>query len=121
MKKLSEYKDGEALDIIADILEPIVMMTKNEKFMAVVNDDEATRLEKVRVAFKECKSEVTQILAVLNGLPVSEYHYSVASILVDIANLLSDTDFVNFFESQGQKTSDTTFGSATENTEVVEQ
>ena len=121
MKKLSEYKDGEALDIIADILEPIVMMTKNEKFMAAVNNKEIARVEKVRVALKECKPEITQILAVLNGLPVSEYHYSVASIMADIATLLSDTDFISFFEQQSQKTSDTTFGSATENTEVAVQ
>ena len=119
MKKLSEYKDGEALDIIADILEPIVAMTKNEKFMKIVDNKEASRLEKVQVALRECKPEIKWMLAVLNRVPVEEYHCSIASLMADAATLFSDEDFMGFFESQSRKTSNTTFGSATESTEAA--
>lgn len=117
MKKLSEYTDGDALDMIADMLGPIVSMTKNEKFMAVMDDKEATRLEKIQTALKVCKDDVINILAILNGVPVEEYHCSIASIMVDITNLFADKEFTGFFESQGQKNSNTTSGSVTENTE----
>ena len=121
MNKLSEYRDGEAIDLMADMLGPLVSMTKNKEFMEKVNDKELTKLEKAQFALRACKHEVIMILAILNGVPYEEYHCSIASILIDLTVLLSDEDFVAFFESQGQKTSDTTFGSATENTEAVER
>lgn len=121
MKKLSEYRDGEAIDLMADMLEPLVSMTKNKEFMEKINDRNTTGLEKVQFTLKACKEEVITILAILNGVPREEYHCSIASILVDLTKLMSDRDFIAFFESQGQKTSDTTFGSATENTGVVVQ
>lgn len=117
MKKLSEYTDGDALDMIADMLGPIVSMTKNEEFMNIMNDKEATRLDKVQTAIKACKPEVMNILAILNGVPLENYHCSIASILIDLSSLLSDKDFTDFFESQGQKSSEDAFGSAMGNTE----
>ena len=121
MKKLSEYRDGEALDIIADMLGPIVAMTKNTEFMAVINNDKATRLEMVQVALKVCQHEVIEMLAILNNVPVEEYHCSVASIMVDATSLFADKDFISFFESQSQKNSEDTFGSATGNIEAAAQ
>lgn len=120
MKKLSEYTDGDALDMLADMLGPIVSMTKNEEFMKIMNDKEATRLEKTQTALKACKSEVMNILAILNGVPPENYHCSIASIMVDLSSLLSDKDFTDFFESQGQKSSEDAFGSAMESTEGTE-
>lgn len=116
MKKLSEYKDGEALDLIADVMEPVVSMTSNKEFMKVMNDDAVPRLVKVQTAIRTCKNEIINILAILNHVPVDEYHCSVASIIADTADLLSDEDFLGFFGTQGQKTLGTVSGSATENT-----
>lgn len=121
MKKLSEYKDGEALDMMADMLDPLVSLTKNETFMRMINDKNASRLEIVQVVLRECKQEMMQILATLNGVPVEEYHCSIASIIKDMSAIFADKDFTDFFESQGQKSSDTTFGSVTENTGDAEK
>lgn len=115
MRKLSEYKDDEAWEIIADLLDPLTDMALNSKFRAILDDPDANRLEKVQVAIKECKPQLTHILAVLHGEPVETYHVSIGSIMRDITEILNDRDLLDFFASQSQTNSDTMFGSVTEN------
>ena len=120
MRKLSEYKDGSAIDKLAEMLGPLISMSHNKEFMEVMDNKGATRLEKIQAALRMCTGDIIAILAILNETPVEHYHCSIASILADMATLFSDEEFMSFFESQGQKNSNTISGSATENTEVAE-
>lgn len=69
MRKLSEIKGEEAIDVLAEIIVPIT---------AIVNDDEVQAGFKenvakcVSIALKKHKSEVIEILASINGKSVEE-------------------------------------------------
>lgn len=120
MKKLSEYKDEEALDILADLLEPASEIMADPDFARAYRAN--NRMGAVKVAIKNHKRCVMEILAILDGVPVEEYHCNIFSLPVKLLSILNDRALVTGFTSQVQEmTSDITSGPATENTEENEK
>ena len=88
MRKLSEIKGEEAIDVLAEIIVPIT---------AIVNDDEVQAGFKenvakcVSIALKKHKSEVIEIFASINGKSVEETLeeidiLSLPSYIIDVLN-----------------------------------
>ena len=69
MRKLSEVKGEEALDVMAEILEPIVMIANDEEVRAGFDTNVA---KCVAVALKKYKGEIMKIFAAINGKTVEE-------------------------------------------------
>ena len=67
MRKLSEVKGEEALDVLAEILEPIVTIINDEEVKAGFETNVA---KSVSVALKKYKTEILQIFASINGKSV---------------------------------------------------
>lgn len=114
--KISDFKDEEALDLLADLIEPAAHIFGNEKMRDAVKAKKPA-LELARLSIKENKKEVIEILARLNGVPVEEYHCTIASIIKDVLDILNDKDLVDFFSSQVQMTEQTSSISVMPNTE----
>lgn len=114
MKKLSEYKDDEALDLLAEMLEPCVEVFSDKELVTLIRTD--TKMKAIQYAIKHHKREIVEIMAILNGVPVENFHYNVFTLPKMIVEVLNDKDLVDFFHSQGQMASQNDFGSATENT-----
>lgn len=114
MKKLSEYKDEEALDLLADLLDPITEMALDDKFQEAMAGN---RIQFVKFAIKNHKESVMQILAVLSGVPREEFHCSVITLPMMFLELIKDRDLMSFFSLQGLEDSESASGSAMENTE----
>lgn len=113
MKKLSEYRDEEALDLLADLLEPAETIFSDKD---VQSANSKSMWKAVKVAIKKHKKEVMEIMATLDGVPVEDLHINVLSLPIKVMEVISDKDLVNFFVSQGQNMESTSSGSVTENT-----
>ena len=113
MKKLSEYKDEEALDLLADLIEPSEAVFGDKDVLNAYGD---SMWKAVKVAIKKHKKEVMEIMAILDGIPVEDLHINVLSLPIKVMEVISDKDLVNFFVSQSQNMESTSSGSVTENT-----
>lgn len=118
MKKLSEYKDEEALDLLATIIDPVARMLSDKDFASKCTN--APAIIVAREALKTHKKELVEILAAFEQVPVELYHFNVLSLLVDVTKLFSDDEFMEFFTLQGQLKDRMSSGSATGNTEEKE-
>lgn len=88
MRKLSEVKGEEALDVLAEILEPIVTIINDEEVRAGFETNVA---KSVSVALKKYKTEILEIFASINGKSVEETCeeidiLSLPSYIVEILN-----------------------------------
>lgn len=122
MKKLSEFKDDEAMDVLAEILDPMVNMMKNKDFVLAIRGDKKkgirpNRVEAIKIAITKNRSDVVKIMAVLNETPVEEFHYNLLTLPQMMVEMFNDKELMDFFGSQSEKDSQIPFGSVTENTE----
>lgn len=121
MRKLSEIKNEEALDVLADLLNPIAELSKDEGLKKVYSDKEnGGKLPAVQYAIKNHKKAVLEILAILDGENPETYEVNMIQIPIKVMELLNDEDMLGFFQSQGLIVSDASSGSVTENIEEAE-
>lgn len=97
MKKLSEYKDEEALDLLADIIEPASVIFADKDVKAAFKGE--NKMKFAKVAIKKHKTEIIEILARLDGVEPSEYHCNIFTLPVTIIKILQDKELVDFFSS----------------------
>lgn len=116
MKKLSEYKNEEALDLLAGIIEPVALVFADKGFVEALQEN---ILKSVSYLLKNHKKEVISILSSLDGVPVEEYECNLFTIPLKLVEILNDEDLKDFFRSQGLKVGAKSSGSATEN--IVEE
>lgn len=113
MKKLSEYRDEEALDLLADILNPVVEIMQDEKVQEGFKKGSGKTLAQVvTLAIKSHKRAVMDIMAALDGVDPSEYHCDIFTLPMKAMEIANDPDLRSFFASQGQINSASTSGSA---------
>ena len=120
MKKLSEFKNEEAIDILAELMEPASVICSDRELVNAVRSREPMMFIG-KIALKNNKKEVMKVLSIMNETPIDEYECSPISILKDLLILLNDKELVEFFTSQGQKKESNASGSAMGNTEEAEK
>ena len=118
MKRLSDFQDEQALDLLAEVIEPAVSIMSDKNFLSALDSD--NRLTAVRIALIDHKHAVMKILAAMDGVPVSEYHCNMFALPIRLAEIITEVieepELMAFFTSSSKKTRETTSGSATENT-----
>lgn len=124
MKKLSEFKDDEAMDVLAEILEPASNLIGNANFKLAIRGDKnngikPNRLQAIRVAIKENRTDVVRIMAILSEKPLEEFHYNLLTLPKMMLDIFNDKELIDFFSYQSEKDLQTPFGSAMENTEEI--
>lgn len=125
--KLSEIRGENAMDVLADILEPAgVIMSDKEVADGIRNIVKKTgersnknRMKTVSMILRKYKREVIQILAATEQKSVDEYikEVNVISLPLKLLEVFNDEELMSFFSPQEQTTSEKYSGSATENTE----
>lgn len=116
MSKLSEIKGERALEVIADLIDPISRMLKDEVFKKKIQDGD--KLDVVKYLLKSHKKDVLEILALINDEDPKTYAPSLISLPGMLMDLINDPDVMSLFESQSQSEQLASFGSATENIEA---
>lgn len=101
--KLSEYEGEKALDLLADLVEPVASIMGDKELVAILRDEKAPRSRALKMALKNHKKEVIEVLATLDGVPVDEYKVNVITLPAKILDILNDPLIHELFQSQGQK------------------
>lgn len=117
--KLSEYKGEQALDMLADLIEPAAAIMADEEIASLAKSG-MPAIKIVKPIIKNHKSEVIEILAVLDGEDPKKYAEKVNLFTLPkkLLEILNDPDLMSLFTLQGQKTDETISGSATESIEA---
>ena len=113
MKKLSDFKDDAAIEVVADLLPYISEIVQNP-----ANKEARGKgaMSFISALLRNSKHAVKGVLAVLNETPVEDYTCTAASILADAVTMLSDPDLLVLFGVQRQMSASA--GSASESTEA---
>lgn len=100
--KLSDYKNEEALDLLVDLIEPTARIFADRE-LREASQRGVNKITAIKIAIKNNKASVIEILARLNNVPVSEYECNIATILKDMMDILNDEELTGFFTSQQPK------------------
>lgn len=118
MKRLSDFKDEEALDVLCEIIEPACEIMADERVQKAFEKGSGfTVVQAVKLIIKEHKRAVMQVMAALECVPFEEYHCNLLTLPIQIMQIVNDNDLLTFFQSQVQTDSLTNSGLAMENTE----
>ena len=120
--KLSDYKGEEALDVLADIIEPLAMIISDKEIQELSKQKNVPAVRFIKPAIKNHKRELIQVLARLENQPVEEYEKTITIFTLpsQVLDLINDPEVQSLFRSQGksQVTQLASSSSATENTEA---
>jgi len=119
--RLSECKGEQALDILADLMEPAVAIMGDKEVVELYRSG-APKIKIIKSAIKNHKKEVVEILALLDGEDPETYveKINILTLPMKLLDIFNDRELMDLFQSQGQET-ETSSGSATESTEANEQ
>ena len=116
MKRLSDYKGEEAIELWVDLI---------DEFYEILKDDNLTEYakgSKIRFAseiLKTHKKEVSNILLRIDDTPLNGLN--ILTRVVDVVNEITESpELMSFFGAQGQKEEKEPSGSATETTKEKE-
>lgn len=98
-KKLSEYKNEEAAEILADILEPASEIFSDKKFTESL---QKSPISAAKIALREHSKEVIDVLAIFDRVPRTEYKVNPMEILSKFIKILNDKDLMGVFTSPEQ-------------------
>lgn len=123
--KLSEIKGVDAIDAIADMLDPITAIMADEeikKLMSMV--PRPSTLTIATKIMKKKKKEILEILAVMHGENPETFSPSLIELPIMLVNLINEVqnneELMSLFRSQHQMISNVSFGAVTGNTEETE-
>lgn len=123
MKRLSDFKGDEALDLFAEIIEPLGIIFADPEIQKL-SGKKVKPVEYVKPALRNHKEELYFVMAKLEGMEVEEYKKTVNGLTfpLQILTLINDPITKQLFTSQSQTDliSLASSGSATENTEAKE-
>ena len=120
--KLSEIKGVDAIDVIADIIDPItaIMADEEVKKLAEMKPKPPTLLI-AKTILKRQKKAILEILAYLHGENPKTYNPSLIELPIMLVNLIneiqSNEELMSLFHSQPQMSSSVSSGAVMENTE----
>jgi hypothetical protein len=119
--KLSDYRGEEALDVLADIIEPLSLILADKEIRDLAGKKGTPALTYVKPIIKNHKKEIIQILARLEGESVEEYEPKITllTLPMQVVDLINDPEVQSLFHSQEQNQV-TSSASSTPVTEITE-
>lgn len=120
--RLSDFKGEEAIDVLADIIEPLTSIISDKEVQELSKKKNAKPASYIKPMLKNHKKEVIEVLARLDRKTVEEYseNLSLLTLPMQILELINDPEVQSLFHSQGESkvTSLASSSPATENTEA---
>lgn len=119
MRRLQDIKGLEAIDVLADLLDPITELVKKPEILKVIDENGLNDIETIKALIKGGKMEVLQILAILDGRPIEEFleTFDILTLPVMLYQTFNDDALQAVFTSQGQNEAVKSSGLAMESTE----
>jgi hypothetical protein len=116
--KLSDIKGEQALDAMADLIDPITEIAQDKILVGLIRAKNYA--EAVKLGLKKHKRALLTVLAILNQQDVETYEPTLAEIPKMLLDLFNDKELVDLFSSQANTTEKTSYSSVTENTGASE-
>jgi hypothetical protein len=122
MRRLQDIKGLEAMDVLADLLDPVTELVKKPEILKVIDENGLNDIETIKALIKGGKMEVLQILAILDGRPIEEFleTFDILTLPVMLYQTFNDDALQAVFTSQGQSEAVKSSGLAMESTEEEE-
>lgn len=124
MLKLSEIKGDNAIDVIADILDPVAVMLADKEVEKTIKS-QVPVIVKAQVILKRQKKAILEILAILNQVDPKEFNPSLIELPVMLMSVIQDIEahpeLKILFQSQGQMTTSVSSGAVMEPTQGTEE
>lgn len=114
--KVTDIRGEDALDVLADMIDPAVEIMQDEEIAEAAKAD-APKLKIVKLALKKHKREVIELLAALEMQTPEEYAkgVNVLTLPFKVLEILNDPDVMSLFTSQAQTEESVTSGPVTAN------
>lgn len=124
MLKLSEIKGDDAIDVIADILDPVAVMLADKEVEKTIKS-KVPVIVKAQVILKRQKKAILEVLAILNQVDPKEFNPSLIELPVMLMSVIQDIEahpeLKILFQSQGQMTTSVSSGAVMEPTQGTEE
>lgn len=117
--RLSEIEGEQALDIMADIIDPFVEIASDKDFVDMVRS-KTSRIALVKKILRDHKQSIIAIMAAIDGKKPEEFKFNLLTLPKKILEVVNDPEVEMLFLSQGQMTESPSSGSVTESTEGEE-
>lgn len=121
IKNLADIKGDAALDLVADLIEPVTKIMSDPVVAAAyrgTDEEPGSKAKAIKAAIKTHKKEVTTILALMDEKDPKTYQPSAMVIPVRLMQLLNDPDMNDLFTSPDQISEENTSGSVSENSKA---
>ena len=119
MKKLSDYKGDEAIELWADLLDPLTNILGDQKIQSVIQSGKP-KLIVAKEILKKHKKDAMQILLRIDPEPINGLNIVIRLVTV-IADIGESEEIKTFFGyAEQEQTDNESGGSVTESTEVEE-
>lgn len=113
MATVFDYTGEDAIELLADTLEPAAGILADEKVKELARGG-GSRVKTAGYLLRAHKGEILEIFARVEGVPVEDYKPNALELVKNILDLLGNKEFTELFTSQGRTL--TSSGSVTENT-----
>lgn len=114
MKKLSDYKNEDAVELWADIIDPLMAIFQDEEFLKEIGSGKPV-FKLAASALKNHKKEVTEILLAIDETEITGLNLMPRTVDL-FKEVKNSEEFTGFFVSTPQKNENASSGSAMENT-----
>ena len=108
-RKLSDFKGEDAIEVLADIIEPFAYIMADSDIQklakeATENKGKIQPIQYIKIALKNHKHEVLEILARIHEMPVDEYEktVNVITLPMEILAIVNDEAIKSLFTSHRQ-------------------
>lgn len=116
MKKLSDFKNEEALGLLADILDPMSEIVSDNEVRDLLKTGKGDdRIKAVSIMIKNHTKQVIEILARMDGQEPDGYSFGFFTLPGRILEVLNDPELTAFFTDPVIQSSEQSFGSHPEN------
>lgn len=99
--KLSEIKGEKAIEVFADLLEPVGRIFTDEEIRKSVGDNES-QAAIIKKMLKRHSKEVIEMLAIIDDVPVEKYEVNFVTLPAKLIELFNDEAVTQLFQSQSQ-------------------
>lgn len=96
MAKFIDYKNEDAIELIADIMEPLSVVFTDEEIK-----NEKNRMKAIAKALRKYKKEVVEILARIDNVPVENFECNALTLPARLLEIMNDKDIQDFLTSLG--------------------
>lgn len=118
MKRLSDYKGEEAIELWADLITPAAFILAEADIPKLINEKKKP-VEIASIVLKSHPKEAIEILTRIDETPVDGLNVIIRLVAL-INDIISDDTAKGFFVTQAQKKEEESSGSATVNTMAEE-